>query len=99
MTAERADDHAPAGHRLPERSRFGRVGQQFVRVAVSVTRVVAGTELHSLDPELGKFVERLLERQILVQNRQNSEFHAGSSSSFWFAGSFTSHQRRSTADC
>ncbi len=76
VLAQRADEQAPLLNGLPEPHRRARVIQQFLRPAVRVPGVVAGPDLHRLGAHRGQLVQRLLERKLLVQDREHTEFHS-----------------------
>ena len=76
VLGERGDAHGALGEGALERVERGGVAEQAVRVGVGVAEVVARGELDALDAERGDPVQGLLERQPVVQHRQDSDLHA-----------------------
>src|SRR5207302_10005961 len=79
VLAEPADDEAARLDRVPIRLRLLSVGEQLVRLAVRVSRIVARAELHRVESQLDHLVEHLLERQVAVQDGEHAQLHIDTS--------------------
>ena len=77
MARERADLEAARGDGDPEAAERGLVGEQLVRPAVRVARVVACADLDAVDARPDDPIERFLERMIPEEDREHAELHGG----------------------